>query len=456
MTTKEKVEDIENKIAVDEITIEKFGKQFQIYPWLKGRLFHKHITGTESMQKKDLNLLFKQVLSVFYGCWNVFRKNDIWAFTSSSERRLIDGKYYDKLFDFIGNESGKKVLLIELRLFNYYPYSKIASKRAVSKSLFILLEEFYGRFILRMPEIKNQDVLDDLNNEFDGDISEKEVIRKYLSQYKMMRFWLKILPNPKVVYASVGYTNFGYIRAFKEKGIKIVEFQHGLMTKNHSAYYYKRSFDSIQFPDEIVSVGECEIDVFDDQNKFPVNSVIPVGSYILDHYSGLDQKTNWSSPPKIVFAMQDGVIGDKLAEFIVDLLPRIEGVAEVIIKTRRTSPSHYQLRYAALKNVKFNEDSFYDVLLENDIHATVYSTTAIEALSLGRQNILINIDNLSVEQLSSKLDGNDFTTIVSDVDTFIDAVKGMKDVDKNLIKESNSNNIKPGYKKNVLKLLDEI
>jgi len=456
MTTKEKVEEIEGKIAVDEITIEKFGREFQIYPWLKGRLFHKHITGSETMQEKDFRLLVKQLLSLFYGCWNIFRKHEIWAFTSSSERRLIDGKYYDKLFDFIGNESGKKTLLVELRLFNYYPYRKIASKRAISRSLFIFLEEFYGRFILRMPEVKNQDILNDLNNEFDGDISEQEVIKKYLSQYKMMKFWLKILPNPKVVYISVGYTSFGYIRAFKEKGIKVVEFQHGLMTKNHSAYYYKKQFDSIQFPDNIVSVGECEIEVFDDQNTFPVNSVIPVGSYILDHYSSLDAKEKWSSPPKIVFAMQDGIIGDQLAEFVVELLPKIDGLAQVVMKTRRTSPDYYQTKYEALKKVEFIDVSFYDVLLESDIHATVYSTTAIESLSLGRQNILINIDNLSVEQLNSKLEGNNFTTIVDNVEAFIVAVREMKDTDKDSIKNSNSYNIKPGYKANILRLLGEI
>ena len=36
-----------------------------------------------------------------------------------------------------------------------------------------------------------------------------------------MRLLLHILPNPKVVLLSVSYTNFGYVRAFKEKGIKV-------------------------------------------------------------------------------------------------------------------------------------------------------------------------------------------------------------------------------------------
>ena len=455
MTTKEKVEDIESKIAVDQITVEKFGRTFQIYPWLKGRLFHKEITGTETIQTKTGKLFVKQLLSIFYGIWNIFGKYDVWSFTHSGDRRLINEKYYDKIFDFAGNEGGLKVLLIEMRLVNYYPYRKIASKRLISKSMFVFLEEFYGRFILRLPKVENQHLLDELNAEFSGEVSQNEIVRKYLSQYKMMRFWLRILPNPKVVFLSVSYTNFGYIRAFKEKGIEVVEFQHGLITKNHNAYFYKTTLDPIQFPDQLVTVGECENEVFDDENKFPPVKLFPVGSHILDHYTEKDKKQGFSNPIKLLFSFQDGVIGDKLAQFIIEILPELEGIAEVIIQTRRTPAEVYKAKFKELEKIHFSEKDFYMTLLECDVHVTVYSTTAVEALTLGRQNILVNIDNFSVEQLDSKLGENEFTTVVEDVQSFVKAVKELKDVDKNKIIQSNLNNFKPGYKENVLEFLKQ-
>ncbi|MDG1036932.1 MAG: hypothetical protein P8H43_01680 [Crocinitomicaceae bacterium] len=453
MTTQEKIEDIEGKIDVNTITVEKFGRVFQIYPWLRSKILYKEQTGTETLQKKTIGLLFRQVLSVFYGCWNLFSKNEIWAFTNSTERRLVNGKYYDKLFDYIGNECGKKMLLIELRLFTYYPYRKIASKRAVSKSIFILLEEFYSRFILRLPKITNEEVLVELNLQFESSISQKEIIKKYLSQYRMMRFWLKVLPNPKVVYVSVSYTNFGYIRAFKEKGIQVVEFQHGLITSNHSAYWYKQSFDPVQFPDQIVTVGEQELNVFGNGNAFPVKDVIPVGSFILDHYSDKDEKSYFSQPLRVLFALQDTAIGDKFASFIADLSEQINSI-EIIVQTRRTSPEYYLKKYPALHSVEFSNDSVYAALIESDVHVTVYSTTAIEALSLGRQNILVNIDGLSVTHLSSKLKDNPFTKIVDTVPSFIAAIEKIQFIDKRVIQESNRFNIKPGYKHNIQNFLN--
>lgn len=456
MTTKEKIEEVETKIAVEKITVDKFGQTFQVYPWFKGRLFHKRNTGTETLQKKGVYLIWKQLISVFYGCWNFFGKYDIWAFTGSAERKQIDGKYYDKLFDFIGNESGKKTLLIELRLFNYYPYRKIASRRAISKSVFIFVEEFYGRFILRLPKVNNQEILDALNAEFEDKISEKEVIRKYLAQYKMMLFWLKVMPNPKVVFLSVAYTNFGYIRAFKEKGIEVVEFQHGLITKNHQAYIYKKEMDPIQFPDQLVTVGEAEIEVFSKENSFPPLQIVPVGSFILDHYYAKDVKEGFSRPVKLLFSFQDGIIGDKLAEFLIELIPKLEDHAEVTIQTRRTPAESYKSKYKELENARFSNEDFYTSLLNCDVHVTVYSTTAVEALSLGRQNILINIDNLSVEQLHSKLGKNEFTTVVEDTQSFVKAVKGLKEVNKEIIIQSNLNNIKPNYKENISKFLNQL
>ena len=143
---------METSIDVRKIKVKRFGKTFEIYPWLKGRLFHKMITGHETFQKKDLSLYLKQLLSLFYGCWNIFGRYDIWVFTTSMERRLVDGKYVDKLFDYIGNELGYKTLVFELRVFQYIPYRKIASRKAISRSVLMLMETLYAKLFLRKIE----------------------------------------------------------------------------------------------------------------------------------------------------------------------------------------------------------------------------------------------------------------------------------------------------------------
>jgi hypothetical protein len=449
MTTREKVDQLESELKVEDLKVNAFGKSFQLYPWLKGRLFHKMITGHETMQKRDLKLYLKQLGSVFYGLHNLFRKYDVWAFSSSVERRKVNEKYYDKLFDFIGNETGKKMLLIETRIFVYHRYRDIASKYAISRSFFMLFEELYGRLFVRNPNINDQDLLRNINSKVEGGVDHRTIIRKYLAQYRLMKFWLRILPNPKVVFVSVGYTCFGYIKAFKEKGIKVVEVQHGVITGNHHAYYYKKEFDQDQFPDFLLTNGKKELSVFDDSNKFPVKKVIPVGSFIIDHYSEKLSSRPERNKPMVLFALQDGVMGDKLIEFILELKNKGGEHLQILVQPRRNQKEFYLNRYPDLIDVDFSTEDFYTSVVKADLHCTVYSTTAIESLSLGVPNILVNIDNQSIEQLGTVLGSNPYTKVVENTEDFLNRFKSLIDSDPELIKKSNEENIMVNYKENI-------
>lgn len=455
MTTHEKVRALEEKFDVGSLTVRKFGHVFQIYPWLKGRLFHKMITGKETMQPRSLGLYLKQIASIFYGLHNLFGRYAIWAFSNSTERRLIDGKYHDKLVDWIGNESGHKTLVIEQRLFNYIPYRKIASRNAMSRSFFLVFEEVYGRLFLRNVKVENEALMHEILEEVDGGVNYKQLLRKYLSQYRLMKFWLRVLPRPKVVFISVSYTNFGYIRAFKEVGIKVVEVQHGIISSNHHAYFYATEMNSNQFPEYVVTVGEKEVAVFSGDNAFPVNDVIPVGSWIIDHYR-TQKRESQRDLPKILFALQDGVMSAALIPFILELKTKVEGKYEIQIQPRRTSKEDYMVDFPEIASIPFSKRDFYSEVIHCDIHSTVYSTTAIEALSLGIPNILVNIDNQSKEQLDAFIGANEYTFVVETVDAFVEVLPKLLAANRKEIEKSNENNIKRGYKANVERLLSKL
>lgn len=456
MTTREKVDELESNLKVEELKVDAFGQTFQIYPWLKGRLFHKMITGHETMQKRDLKLYLKQIASVFYGIPNLFRKYDIWAFTSSLERREIEGKYYDKLFDHIGNDTGHKMLLIETRVFTYLPYRKIASRHAISRSLFMLFEELYVRVFLRRVKVNDMELLNAINLKVEGGVDHSTIVRKYLAQYRLMKFWLKILPNPKVVFISVGYTCFGYIKAFKEKGIKVVEVQHGVITGNHHAYCYNKSFNGDQFPDYLLTVGKKELQVFGDQNRFPIQKVIPVGSFIIDHYAQKILDRPKRKVPLVLFTLQDGIMGYKLIEFILKLRKEFGKELDILVQPRRNAKEFYLKGHPGLENVTFSHQDFYSTLVTADLHCTVYSTTAIESLSLGVPNILVNIDGQSLEQLGSVLGQNEYTEVVDSPEEFITAFIKLKDSDPEFVKKSNEENIMTHYKQNIAQFLKEV
>lgn len=448
MSTRDKVFEVESRIDVKKIAVSKFGKRFEVYPWLKGRLFHKLVTGHETFQKRTLGLYVKQILSLFYGCWNLFGKYDLWIFTTSMERRLVDGKYIDKLFDYIGNELAYKALLFELRVYQYYPYRKIASKKAVSRSILYLIETVYAKLFLRKIQLEGKEELTELLKTVEGGVDHNWLIRKYLAQYKVMTILLKLKSKPKLVLMSVGYTNFGYIRAFKEAGIKVVEMQHGVITENHHAYNYAVPFDSIQFPDIIWTNGDRQKVVFSDQNEFPVQEVVPVGSYIIDHYKNLKSRKK-DAKKKVLFAMQEGETGDKLVDFILQLSEQHNDLLDIIIQPRRMTPEEYTRRWPELVNVNFSSSNFYTAVGRVDIHSTIYSTTAIEALSLGVPNILVNIDNQSLEQLGNVIGDNPYTEIVNTPEEFVNALNKFENVNSKDVANSNAYNIQPEFKKNI-------
>jgi len=270
-----------------------------------------------------------------------------------------------------------------------------------------------------------------------------------------MKFWLRILPRPKVVFSSVSYTNFGYIRAFRELGIKVVEVQHGIISKNHHAYFYAKEMDPIQFPEYLVTVGEKEVAVFKEENSFPVNEIVPVGSWIIDHYR-TQKRAKKRELTKILFTLQDGVMSAGLIQFILELSPKVSGKFEIQVQPRRTTKQEYLIDFPELESIRFSQQDFYSEVINCDIHATVYSTTAIEALSLGIPNILVNIDNQSIEQLDAFIGGNEFTFVVETVETFLEAIPKLLQANRDEIEKSNEDNIKQGYKSNIKSLLSEL
>jgi hypothetical protein len=391
---------------------------------------------------------------LLYGWWNLFRKYNAWVFTNSSERTLIDGKYYDKLFDYIGNNSKNKILIVELRLFNKFPKKQVSSKYVISKSLFILVEEFYARFLIGKIKIENENLISEIEKKLECSVSVKEITRKYLAQYRMMQFWLNILPKPKVVYLTVSYSNFGYIRAFKEKGIKVIEMQHGLIGQGHYAYYYKKNFDANQFPDEIGVFGEREVDYFKKDTVFPVKKATPIGRYILDFYK--EKSIENTMINSICVSLQDGDFGEKLIEFLIEANNILKKPYKFIIQPRRTSEIHYRNLFELPENFVFSTQSIYQTIAETDIHITIFSTTAIEALSIGKPNILVNIEGKSKEFLGEMLYENEFTNFVDSKEEFCAVLDNLKTTSKDTIALSNNLNVKSDYKKNINSLIDRI
>ncbi len=450
------VREIEN-LEVERIVVRKFNRSFQIYPWIKSRIFHKVIMGSEVLQEKNKTVFWSQFKSLTYGFFNLFRRYDVWVFTNSSERVLVDEKYWDKSFDFIANDSKLKWLFVELRLFKKYKRKSIASKRVISRSIFIFVEEFYILF-LRKPVIEGREVLNQIEEKLQTSVESDGIIKKYLAQYRVMKFFLRILPKPKFVFLTVSYANFGYIQAWKEAGIKVVEMQHGIIGEEHYGYFYSAELDGKQFPDDICVFGEADKRFFETSTKIPINRAVPIGRSIINHFKN-EALPNALPIKRIVVSLQDSDWSIELLNFVLECDQALEGKITWIIQPRRTEAAEYKASFDFPSNIEFSNVSVYESIAGSDAHLTIFSTTAVESLSMGKATFLYNYNNAARDFLGSFLKDNKHVYFCDSVADFVTALEQVQLFSNDEIALSNEDNIVSGYsnrsREYLQKLLDE-
>ena len=447
MKINELITEIETTKAVESILVKHKNKSFQIYPWLKSKLLYKFIIGEESLAQKSGNVLFRQVLSLFYGCWNWFRKYDIWAFTNSVERVEIEGKYYDKLFDGFQSIPNTKTLIIELQLFSKFKRKHIASKYGVSKALFLLSEEIYGRLFLRKFKIENQELIAEIEALLKVKINTNGTIRKYLAQYYMMHFWLKILPNPKAVFLSVSYSHFGYILAFKEKGIRVIEMQHGVISKGHHAYFYAKKMEPNQFPNTVLVWGENERNFLTSETEFPCPQINPIGRSVIDLFA--QKVKNSTSITSFTVSLQEGEFGDLMLDFLLKFNKENNSKYNFYLQRRRTSEADYLSKFDLPPNFKFFKGNIYENIVEMDAHITAYSTSGIEALAIGKPAIFLNFQNKAMDVFGVELEKHPYVFFVNNFDELENAFKNLKNYKSESVKNATSALIYPNYFENI-------
>ena len=443
MDIREKIHEVE-RLDLQQIAVKKFNRRFEVYPWIKSRIFHKLMMGTETLQEKNSSVFRSQLRSLFYGFFSFFRKYDVWAFTSSSERIAIDGKFVDKVMDPIASNSNLKVLVVELQLFSRYKRKEVASKHVVSRAWFVFVEELYMRLFLRKIDVEGKEVLTRVEQILGTEAETNAIIRKYLAQYRAMKFFLKILPKPKAIFHTVSYANFGYIMAWKEAGIRVVEMQHGLIGDGHYGYVYHQRFDSVQFPDDILVFGEADSNFFKTQTQIPVQKAVPVGRFVMDHFFHKSIE-NVVPVRRILVSLQDSEWSIALINFVLKCNELTSGQIEWIIQPRRTMVEEYKKQFVFPENITFSTDFIYEVMGKTDAHLTIFSTTAIESLSLGKPTFLYNYEDAATAYVGSFLASNPNAYFCNTVEDFLNYWENLPLRSKEAIAESNGTNISANY-----------
>jgi hypothetical protein len=451
------LKDIETRYPVDQVV----ANGEQVWPYLRIAYFfeyRKRVALSEDEKPPNLNgplpQMLKRTKNIFYGLDNWFGKYEYLAFGVTQNRRLVGEEYCDRLLDPIIDELGKdRALYIEFPPQSLYPINKVHTRNIVCYDFIELCARLLSRFTPNNYKIENGSILDRIKKEYSLQINDAKLVKLFDSRRRIHNLILRrIKPKALLLTCYYGWLQPA-IKAAKSLGIKVIEAQHGVIGKEHFAYNVYANLDRSFFPDYLLTFGESELKTFDNSHFIDQCNVYPVGSFYLE-YMRTHRKSDSSivnklaGYRKVVGVTLQWTLENRTVDFVCEAANLDRTICYILIP-REIREEQY-LSWKLPDNVIVIKDkNFYELMSYVDFHSTVYSTCALEAPSLGVQNILINIDGLSLQYYGDILNDERITSYANTAEELVNAVNSFNKFERDTIAELNKFIIRTNYIENV-------
>lgn len=444
---------LEKKYEVEKITV----NGIQIWPVLR-TYFASQVVFDQDRSVKLNKTILKGIFRFFFkGFYNIFKKTDYIFFTSSGQRRVNEGGFFD-IADVVASKCAN-TLIVELPYNGAHLDKKMyLTNRLMSKYPFYFFTVFLSR-IRSNYKIHSEQIIKDIMKETGIFIPYQKRIKIFMAERRIMKFiikWKKL----KGFFLITPYTNMGYVFAFKEKNLPVLEFQHGTISRSHYAYNIVKPFDNRLFPDYLLTFGKKEREVFTEDNFYiKRENVIPVGSMVID--TMMNKKPRDKKFEEIVseysrtvaFSAQDA-FENQFTSFLKLAAEQDSSICYILMPRFKT-PEYY-LKYEFPDNVKLIPWlSTYELIYLCNIHSTINSTTAIEAPSLGTINILANIENRSKLYFENILDER-ICLYADTPEEYVQLIKNLELKNKDEIALMNEGLIESGFIENLPRVISRI
>ena len=467
------LKEIEIKYPVNTILVN--GEQ--VWPYLRIAYVFAYIRKTITVSKKDaeqshsrriiphrLKTLLKMLRNSFYGLGNWFGKYDYIVLSSTLERRNVNGEYLNKLLDPFIDELGRdRVLYIEYPAPALYPLRKVHTRKIVSSDLLGLLG-LLGSILNRLKRekyvIQGKSILYAIQKEYGLKINDVSVVTSFETRRRIFNLVFR-KTKPKAIFLSCYYGGFeAAIKAARNSGIAVIELQHGTISKEAPAYNVYIELDKTCFPDYLLVFGRKELETFDNSLFIKPENVYPIGSFYLEHV-----RKNFEPEHRLTAKMKDykrsvGVtlqwtMEKPVIEFVCQAANLDKDILYLLIPRRPE-----EISYSALclpNNVMIVTDkNFYELIMYVDFHCTAYSTCALEAPSLGVQNILINLDNQSKRFYGKILTDSRVTRYVNTPEQLVMAINSSEKLDRDTVIKLNEDIISVDYEHNIQTFIERL
>lgn len=428
------IKEAETKYNVSSISV----NDIQVWPFLRvsyyfqyGRSYRFDVLNNNSNKIKTTFSKLKRVRNVFYGFWNLFKKYDYIVFSDTFEKRLVNGKYIDKIAEFLIYELGeKRVLLIENPVNGiHFNRSEISIKNIISLDIFCI---FCNKYFLRKKVcINNEVILKEINKKYRLNINYHRIIAQFIFCKYLFKLFYKIY-RPKAIFINCYYSliHQAAIYAAKKMGIKTIELQHGIINNKHPAYNVFTHLDKSFFPDYLLTFGDYVKNIFNEGNYFiKRENVLSVGSMYIDYINNKYQPsketiqifTNLRKKYKKIIAISSQwPIENKLIMFLKKSALLSKDILYIFVPrdiNKNYSNANFPENIIILKHL-----DVYQIVREVDFHSTLWSTCALEAPAIGVPNILINIEGFAKKYYLNMLTNRDITRFVNTKEEFVNEI----------------------------------
>lgn len=412
------------------------GKEL-IWPYVRNYIFensiNKHFNLQDAYSQTGLNKK-NRILNHASMILDSFKKNpfrnsnkDILMFTSDSTNIKINKEmYFDRIQEYFARVFPNDTLIIELhtgskhhspRMFKNISYEDYLSLIIKLKSKFSILdkedEENINKFVFY---IKKKLPIQLEDKDYKNIEYILQDVSKKLVYYNMYYKKLFNLIKPKIIFFENGFygKRAAIIKVANEMNIVTCEFQHGLVSLNHTAYNYSNFIlhndeFNMYLPKYYLTYGEY----WNENIRIPSEKVIVGNPYFEEKISKLGKSNRKCDEDAVnnILIVSQGSISNVLLKITEGLAKNLANYKnyKIIYRLHPGEIPHIN-RYNFLnkyKNVEVDyESNIYELINMSQCVVGVYSTTLFEAIGLNKK-ILIYDDAQARRHIDYKI-GNWF------------------------------------------------
>ena len=223
------------------------------------------------------NILQRFFISALKTSLHIFKKKPVWVFSNAERRKKIGGVYIDRVASIV-SEVYPQALYIENPVITNH--KKPINDVVLSDAIFFIGSFLFSLIYYRKKHLSIDKGLSIIAKEYGIKPNYEPIIKRFVGQYRFMKFYLKYIAKPKKVFSVYPSGYYGYNYAFKEKQIPIIELQHGVIYTLHPSYntiLFKAS--QVFKPDYIFTYGAKDKACLTELNYVSKENIKVVGSY---------------------------------------------------------------------------------------------------------------------------------------------------------------------------------